>query len=240
MICVTLVLFCLRWQFVGATEVMGPMGVPDMWQSFLYVLPHDNSTMWQARTCAGFSKRYCFVGNLIRSRGHEDFEEAPDQHYIDFIKLLKPLYTLINWFSMSSLMPQEVGSCCFNQMTVYHKFGTKNGMSPIEYVHSVTNFSAEGKQLNLIHAQYNKFFCVNIIQGVGFGSGRMKFRGKIHNAVFVLTPNDNGLIHFFPPERIKEQLNYDWFKQNVICEEQSWICIRYPPRQLASNSSAST
>ena len=81
----------------------------------------------------------------------------------------------------------------------------------------------------MFQAKYYRHLCVNVISGLGFGLGKMESRGTIHQAPFVLTPNNKKMIHFFSYGDIRNQLTFDWFKLNVLCDEHPWICIKYPP-----------
>ena len=64
---------------------------------------------------------------------------------------------------------------------------------------------------------------------LGFGQGGFRKTGRVHNAVFMLPPNeDKRIAHFFGYDSIEFELSFGWFKQNIVCDEQPWICRRYP------------
>ena len=86
----------------------------------------------------------------------------------------------------------------------------------------------------VFQAKYNKRLCVNVIAEIGFGPGALKKKGA-HDAVYILNPNEKG-IFFFSQDHIQTQLTFDWFKRNIICDEQEWVCLKYPPEDAAGTS----
>ena len=64
---------------------------------------------------------------------------------------------------------------------------------------------------------------------VGFGQGFLKFVGGVPDNVFVLRSSKDNAVHAFEHSTIRAHLTFDWFKLNVICEDQPWICVQFPP-----------
>ncbi|XP_075255361.1 uncharacterized protein LOC142348081 [Convolutriloba macropyga] len=197
------------------------------WQTLYFVLPNEFSAVELARECAQYSRRYCFMGRLITKKQTE--REPEDLDMFNFVRSLFKVYKDINWFSFSNQRPQERGTCCHNQFAVYRYFGQSNGLSPDEYLDSVMDFSPEGKNLNFIKAIFDRHFCANVITMLGFGPGPMKRIGVIHDAIYLLNPNDSGLAFFFHQDKIRETVTFDWFKKHIICQENRWICQKWPP-----------
>ncbi|XP_075265288.1 uncharacterized protein LOC142357625, partial [Convolutriloba macropyga] len=74
------------------------------WQTFFYVLPRLESENELPRTCAQFSERFCFMGNLITEKQKRREPEESDQ--LSFYHMLHPFYLGINWFSFSERYPE--------------------------------------------------------------------------------------------------------------------------------------
>ena len=85
--------------------------------------------------------------------------------------------------------------------------------------------------LCVFQVRFDDELCVNVINEIGFGSdnGEVKVRGGSPEADFVLpsTPAENS-VTTFEKSNLREELNFDWFKFNVICIAQQWICDKYP------------
>ncbi|XP_075244006.1 uncharacterized protein LOC142338230 [Convolutriloba macropyga] len=111
-------------------------------------------------------------------------------------------------------------------MSTYRKYGQKKGLSPWIYVSKLLNFSSNGVSVNLIRGKYYRHLCANVVSSVGFGPGPLK-KITTHRATFILTPNDSGILYFFRYEDVERFLTFDWFKLNIICAEQEWICANF-------------
>ncbi|XP_075256315.1 uncharacterized protein LOC142348731 [Convolutriloba macropyga] len=166
------------------------------------------------------------MGLLINRRQTDRKESALD--FFNFVRLVARIYERINWFSFSTNFPQERGSCCYNQYAVYRYYGSRNGLSPRSYLDSAKDYSATGKQLNYIKATYDKHICANVITMVGFGRGQFKQLGVTQDAVYLLNPNDSGLVYFIAQHELYK-LTFDWFKMFIMCDEHKWVCDRWPP-----------
>ena len=90
-----------------------------------------------------------------------------------------------------------------------------------------------GYNLNFIkhvtfQARYDPFFCLNVIMGItyGYGAPQYKVQGGQVTANFMLPPT--GVppyrIKIFNRRRLDVELSFGWFKRNVICSDQPWIC----------------
>ena len=66
---------------------------------------------------------------------------------------------------------------------------------------------------------------------IGFGQGHLRIRGHFDkNADFILAQDLlDGHVTTISFHAIERVLNFDWFKINVICREQHWICAHFGP-----------
>ncbi|XP_063728184.1 uncharacterized protein LOC134855576 [Symsagittifera roscoffensis] len=224
--CGSIVWLCLLMFGSGS---FGSILVPSSldWESMLFIIPSDYSSDVRSHLCHKYSTRFCFMGKVINAIKSERSEE--DDDYFNFIELISRVYRHINWFSISYVFVREEGTCCLSQLGSYRKFGMERGLSPDSYMNEVTDFSSRNKKLNFIKAHFNRNLCVNLISEVGFGTGELVIFGEYHNAFFLLNEGNNKMFHFFPYNNIKDQLTFEWFKLNIMCDEQPWICVTHPP-----------
>ncbi|XP_075257044.1 uncharacterized protein LOC142349398 isoform X2 [Convolutriloba macropyga] len=142
-----------------------------------------------------------------------------------FYRLAKNIYKSFNWFS---LRPQEPGGCCYFQTSVYMEYGRKMGLSPWEYRNKVTDFSSAGKPLNFLMAYYDPKACANIITRVGFGRGQFRRIGVKYGPPFIFPfRSRNDTVHFFFYTQVRKFLTFEWFKENVVCRDQEWLCSNF-------------
>ncbi|XP_075256203.1 uncharacterized protein LOC142348657 [Convolutriloba macropyga] len=191
-----------------------------------FTLPQVKSFSDLSQNCAFYSKRYCYLGLYLNAKQYDRPLKADDLE--KFLQLINSLHVSINWFSFAGKTPFEKGPCCENQLATYIENGQLLGLEPNVYLARAVNFTGQDKKVNLIRSKFSKRLCVNIISEVGFGSGPLRINGGLRGAVFILNPNDKG-IYFFSRRYIVDQLTFDWFKLNIMCEEQTWICSMYPP-----------
>ena len=102
-------------------------------------------------------------------------------------------------------------------------------MRPHEYIKKLTDYD-EDKRLNLISAYYFPDCEVNIIIRLGFGEGPL-IREDTVFGMLRQVPDKPYLLKFdkewsehIPYEDPGYFLTFRWFKQNVMCKEQPWIC----------------
>ena len=191
-------------------------------QSNLYCLSHfttENdieSTGAEVRNYYGIFARgdtTFFKLRKLKSYGREQSEEV-----------FRPVYRKHNFY------PKSEG-CCSDQYEIYHTHGFLGAnFTPKEYLSKLTDYRSENKSLNLIWSYYKHDSCVHIITKLGFGKGILK---KLHHR------RDTAIGIPFVPYRLKvgqsftpdipydnpgDFLNFDWFKRNLICKDQPWIC----------------
>ncbi|XP_063728207.1 uncharacterized protein LOC134855601 [Symsagittifera roscoffensis] len=197
------------------------------WESMLFLIPSDYTPDRRSQLCHKYSTRYCYMGKVINAIKSERSAESDD--YSKFIELINRVYRHINWFSISLILSREEGLCCVSQLGAYKKFGQDRGLSPASYMEEITDYSGDNKNLNFVKAHFNRNLCVNLISEVGFGTGELVINGHYHDAFFLLSEGNNKMFHFFPYYNIKDQLTFEWFKLNIMCDEQPWICAKHPP-----------
>ncbi|XP_063727422.1 uncharacterized protein LOC134854973 [Symsagittifera roscoffensis] len=205
------------------------------WTTAIFALPLRKTKDANARDCYHFSERFCYLGRFIARGAASEaatMRVKRTDDYYQFRDLIKLVYKTINWYSFEKV---EWGGCCMKQLGVYKEWGQEHGISPQEYYEEVINFTSDNRKVNLISAQYSRSLCVNIVTSIGFGTGPIAAHEN-HQATYILSPNTGGMIHFFPYDKIRDQLTWDWFKLNILCEEQAWICVKYPPNAIASGS----
>ncbi|XP_075246395.1 uncharacterized protein LOC142339920 [Convolutriloba macropyga] len=117
--------------------------------------------------------------------------------------------------------------CCRYQTFAYMKYGQANGLSPLDYYQRLTNFSNEGKKLVFIMSKHVPDLCLNVITHIGFGHGQFRMYGRHGHALGIFL-HDTQTWHIFHHLHVSKYLTYEWFKHNVICRGQPWICANWP------------
>ena len=140
---------------------------------------------------------------------------------------LRGIYRLHNSYS-------DTGGCCYRQCSSYfYKGYTKSMLTIDEYIEKLTNYKDENKKLNAIWSYFEPSCRVNIITKLGFGTGSLKKYSTLPGDQFFA---DNFAYQMkiglawserIPANSLKRFLTYSWFKQNVICKSQPWICITW-------------
>ena len=86
----------------------------------------------------------------------------------------------------------------------------------------------------LVHAFQVRFdvdLCLNVIFEISFGSDQreLKIYGGDPRANFMLPLLHAGnTVISFEISELRKELNFDWFKFNVLCLGQNWICNVFP------------
>ena len=101
-------------------------------------------------------------------------------------------------------------------------------MSPLQYLHKLTDYSDEpDRYLNFIESYYSETCGVNIITTVGFGPGSL----KTHEMLPDPTGSEPYMFYFtdlppalFPRRNPGATLTFGLFKRNIMCMDQPWIC----------------
>jgi len=138
------------------------------------------------------------------------------------------------WKRINMINFDQPDSCCHAQIRRYLVFGYHNrNWSPGEYLEKITNYEDEYKPLNFLAAAWSSETCENIILEVGFGPGN--FRRSHHQSVkegepYIMAGEQHqiGIPHVasraFPYDNPGQFLTFHWFKHNIMCKAQPWIC----------------
>ncbi|XP_075247719.1 uncharacterized protein LOC142340859 isoform X2 [Convolutriloba macropyga] len=122
--------------------------------------------------------------------------------------------------------------CCQYQCDNYLVHGYERMfLTPQEYVDKLTDYSEENKILNLIEAYYNVRCNRNMITKLGFGKGALVRTNhpfghmpQRYGFPYVLGTSDDLWVHSFAYHSPQEYLTFWWFKHNIICKDQPWVC----------------
>ena len=124
--------------------------------------------------------------------------------------------------------------CCYRQCFNYRFNGYRYmNLKVEEYITKLTNYSnatGNNKHVNAIWSFYDPVSNANIITKLGYGEGRLRrfnhlnaVPGHRADAPYLLKIGDH-----WSPKIIYENpgsfLTFNWFKFNIICKEQAWIC----------------
>ena len=139
------------------------------------------------------------------------------------------------------------GGCCKAQCDLYRRYGfTKMIMPPVEYLSKMVNYTLDenNKRLNYIRAFYLPRCRANVVTKVGFGSGELLredhpyiYSPYMPGVPYVLGHNKRNLTHSIPYGNPADFLTFRWFRRNVICRGQPWICMS---QQQGGSSSMNT
>ena len=105
-------------------------------------------------------------------------------------------------------------------------------LTPTEYYKKITDYSEDGKQLNHIMAYYSLECEANIIMKFGFGTGNLKRADHFHgfhmqrSGIPYILKVGHHWTSKVPYDNPGSFITFSWFKQNVICADQPWICVK--------------
>ena len=240
-----LILYVLLWgnihQLVASEDIVVQPQTRLIWTSLTFALPVDHlyriPPLWL--NCRRFSLYYC-----LDAFETEDEDQFPAftvfyNHSFDYLFYkfsletggyqactlkLHRLYRHHNAYS-------DEGGCCFRQCTTYFSMGYKKSMQTVdEYFEKLTNYKDENKKLNAIWSYFDPDCRRNYIAKVGFGTGRLKRFSlmRADQTVLDVFPYQMkiglGWSAVIPAQRLNRFLTFSWFKQNIICKSQPWIC----------------
>ena len=212
------------------------------WSSQTFILPAENAFDYAWQLCRKFSRIYCL-------NGFETTEDLPEPAFLSIMNSenngnmpyhyywleksayrtsqsqFMSMYTAHNFFT-------DHGGCCFGQFHFYFVSGYRRMLiTPNQYIEKITNYSDKNKQLNAIWAFFEPECNVNVITKLGFGSGELKRfdHGLSFHSGREGTPYQLRIGENWSPEVSYENpdhfITFRWFKLNVICLEQPWICM---------------
>ena len=128
--------------------------------------------------------------------------------------VLKLLFHLLHCYITLSIMNRQ-------NHKIFLKFKTK----------SLCSCRSENKTLISITAKYNETICMNVIQGVLFGTAPstepfLLLSDVRGGAGYVTAPLESSFVFLFGPTEleVREMLTFDWFKENYICKDHPEHC----------------
>ena len=216
------------------------------WTSQTFIIPVQhptNSLPFVWTVCRRSSCFYCL--DAFESFNEQEliaftpiFQERNFRNkFYDFLTLnmidecsekMRPIFRYHNLFSDLDEL------CCYRQCFDYRFIGYRYMHLKVEeYISKLTNYSnADGnnKHINAIWSFYDPVSDANIITKLGFGEGRLRRFNHLTavprqrtGAPYLLKIGDqwSPKITYENPENF---LTFNWFKFNIICKEQVWIC----------------
>ncbi|XP_075257250.1 uncharacterized protein LOC142349519 [Convolutriloba macropyga] len=188
------------------------------YQSLHFQLPDSGDNLGQK--CLQYSQFFCLTGTWFTRQ--QSNRPSRNQDFYVFLRLVRENYRKYNWFSFDE---RDQGQCCRFQTEVYMQHGQPKGLSPSQYFNSTVDFApSQPKSLNFIGARFEPSMCANIISRVGFGRGRIQINGVHPGYIYLFPVIDSHTVHFFTYRHVTEELTFDWFKRNIVCRDQPWIC----------------
>ncbi|XP_063715453.1 uncharacterized protein LOC134842878 [Symsagittifera roscoffensis] len=232
------ILFCLVTRLAFATHpgshTWQPRAPAANWESLVFWLA--NGVGKYGDTCRKRSDYYClegYIAPLINSNHFMDNHPGGDAR-----TCVRWFETLAweNWRPINFIDSKNPEICCTGQVAQYMRNGFLNRrMSPDEYMFKLTDYTNESKPLNLLSAIHLPWLCVNVIMIVGFGPGPLRrdhHPNIVHGAPYIIAGKDypgtgipdidTKVVNFENPG---EDLTFHWFKHNVMCRDNPWICV---------------
>ena len=112
----------------------------------------------------------------------------------------------------------------------FHHGYTNALLTPREYLTKLTDYSEGDKRLNFIVSYYSLECNTNMITKLGFGIGSLK-RANQSDVVRFERPGAPYQLKVghqwsaqIPYDNPDDFLSFHWFKHQVMCQEQPWIC----------------
>ncbi|XP_075258856.1 uncharacterized protein LOC142350786 [Convolutriloba macropyga] len=178
--------------------------------------------------CLQHSAFYCLHGYIFQQKQSSRPPQESDVPLMSSLLRSDNYYQLINWFDLSN----SSSSCCDAQLSKYQAQGQNYGLSPFMFLEKLTNYDVSGKKLNRLSLRYSPELCLNVVTYVGFGSGKIQVTGLYNNSVDYLIVDRRPLPDFQNELQIirisykkpETQLTFEFFKTNVICKANPWIC----------------
>ncbi|XP_075253371.1 uncharacterized protein LOC142345272 [Convolutriloba macropyga] len=187
------------------------------WHSQVFIVP--NMMTSNGVKCAQKGVSFCLDSFRLEIPQSERISHQLTD-ILTFENLVRDRFDLFNWFSLHG---NE--SCCSYQLNSYITFGQRFHMSAEEYMMKATAFSTGYKPLNWIKALYDGRICKNIIVELGFGGGALRMSGTyqpLMDYAFQIANIDQAIT--FRAKNVRSQLTFNWFKHNIVCISQPWIC----------------
>ena len=213
------------------------------WISVTFVIPVEVSGIRFWPLCK--NKRYIYCLSEIETRNNVNnpavefgaptlgpLRLSTEQKYLILqfnalqasIDAFQPIFQKHNFFRRGE-------KCCAEQFSSYFHYGLQSlKITPKQYLAKLIDYTEANKTLNLIWSYYMKECNVNIITKLGFGQGQLERSNDRSGLMFHRNDAPYRLkvgkswTPEFPFENPEHFLTFNWFKKNVMCLDQPWIC----------------
>ncbi|XP_063722773.1 uncharacterized protein LOC134850910 [Symsagittifera roscoffensis] len=202
------------------------------WTSLIFWVP--NHSTFFGRSCLRQSHHYCLHTyerennnrNAILPDGEHlsPLNRSAYEHMLqmNFERIIRPMWRRINFFAEF----EEAGGCCATQVAKYVHYGYSKQLTPHEYYEKLVDYTEQHKRLNFLRAYFDPTVCLNFIVEVGFGTGPMNndigFLRQQSRLAFPPAPGVHPRL--FSSENPENEITFHWFKHNIMCVSQPWIC----------------
>ena len=212
------------------------------WKSLLFMFPVDIAYNHLFSICRARTNYYCLLGyatdydlesiavSLKVRRNVRSSDPAVQQ--LQFMKStaerecrshFKHIYRKHNFIFKDG--------CSERFYFPYFSFGFIESLFTLkEYYERLTDYSENDKRLNFIMAFYSPVCEANVIMELGFGIGDLKrpnqfegYRTHRPGLSYILKVGSQWTPRI-PYENPEDFLIFSWFKKNLICAAQPWIC----------------
>ena len=234
--------------FVGSSDVIIEPQTTFNWTSQSFIIPvhflhSDLPQVWH--NCIKHSQFYCLDSFESEDEGHlHAFGSSTATGFWSSLYNHEKYHTLasnadsscrqeLRWIYSKHNLYSDWEECCQRQCTLYELMGFRlMNLTPNEYTKNLVNYDDDNKKkLNLIWSFFHQECRVNVITKLGFGQGRLKRFGHLIGPSvprpgfpYRLKIGYDGWTPDIPYENPGDFLTFEWFKKNIICKDQKWIC----------------
>ena len=210
------------------------------WTSQTFAIPvdHVHEMPYSWSICRKFSLFYCleafeteYEGQLqaLNSFGNSVFVSYQYYFHLETRAIRACASKLKQIDLRHNLYSDTTGDCHFRLCFSYFNMGFRNSLLTVdEYIAKLTNYIDEDKNLNSIWSFYDPACRVNVIAKLGFGTGSLRKYSNLRGGRYRSFPYQMKIglrwSDPIPAKKLKQVITYSWFKQNVICSSQPWIC----------------
>ncbi|XP_063712222.1 uncharacterized protein LOC134840380 [Symsagittifera roscoffensis] len=188
-----------------------------------FVLP--GSLSLHGRYCALFSSVFCL------SKYWQKYNNATpayssslngEHQELKLLNMARSSFRRLNWFSFYE--SDWSYGCCEYQQEMYRRWGLLNNLTAVQYFGRLTDFRNSKKNLITLQAVFDSTLCGNVITRLSFGKGEIRVKGTVPNVPVMVAVPGIPLVYVFQWRDVFQRLKFAWFKTNIICAEQPWIC----------------
>ncbi|XP_075251361.1 uncharacterized protein LOC142343872 [Convolutriloba macropyga] len=217
----------MRVVVVWCLLIVWEISVVFTWSAWSFQLAGFNNE--NSERCGLYSNFYCLILWSTDKIKRREISWRDGQR---IWSLASDNYQRLNWFNI--LPPKSdfaMEDCCLYQGWQFLNDVWSLGYYPEEYIDMLSNYESENKTLISITAKYNETICMNVIQGVLFGTAPstepfLLLSDVRGGAGYVTAPLESSFVFLFGPTEleVREMLTFDWFKENYICKDHPEHC----------------